>query len=90
MFYRQKHPIAQHFLCDCIILNSVACLKKVLPELERYATIHCYLDNDESGRLAMEHIRTLYPQAFSDESSRFAPINDLNDYLIHVLGLVKE
>ena len=50
----------------------------------------CYLDNDESGRLAMEHIRTLYPQAFSDESSRFAPINDLNDYLIHVLGLVKE
>lgn len=90
MFYRQRHPIVQHFLCDCFILNSVACLQKALPELERYSTIHCYLDNDDSGRSAMERIRSLYPQATIDESSRYAPTKDLNDYLVHALGLIKE
>lgn len=89
-FYLQKHSLVQKEICDCIVLNSVATIHKALPLLDCYSVIHCYLDNDDAGKRTTEEIRKEYPDSTIDESFRYAPMNDVNDYLMSVRGLKKE
>ena len=35
--------------CDYLVLNSVSNIKVLLPYLQEYTLIHCYLDNDDAG-----------------------------------------
>ncbi len=90
MLFRRKHSMAQLVLCDCIVLISINNLRKALPLLGEYSVIHCYLDNDEPGKNTTMTINAAYPRATIDESPRYALANDVNDYLIAILGLKKE
>ncbi len=85
--FERHHPLALHFRCDSIVLNSTSCVCKALPELVSYATIHCYLDNDDAGHAATGQIRSRYPRAVIDESNRYSGVNDVNAYLMKILGL---
>jgi len=67
--------------CDYLVMNSVSNLKKALAHLQRYAHIHCYLDNDLAGQKTVETITGMYDRHVSDESGRYAGYKDLNDYL---------
>ena len=69
--------------CDCIILNSINCLDKALAELQSYQAIHSYLDNDDGGRRTFEAMRNALGDIVFDESNRYTPYNDLNDYLVN-------
>ena len=66
---------------DHIILNSVNNIKKVQPILDEYDHIHCYLDNDNAGKVATEYIMGIQQAKAVDESYRYNGCKDLNDYL---------
>lgn len=65
---------------DVAVLNSVANVQKSMAFLARHRNIFAYLDNDESGRKAIQVIKS---SCFSvdDRSVRYAACKDLNDYL---------
>lgn len=67
--------------CDYLVMNSVSNLKKALIHLQRYAHIHCYLDNDIAGQTTVETITGMYDRHVNDESGRYTGYKDLNDYL---------
>ena len=67
--------------CDYIVLNSVSNLHKVIPYLNYYRYIHCYLDNDKAGKKATHTIVLNYPEKATDESFRYEHYKDLNDAL---------
>lgn len=67
--------------CDYLVMNSVSNLKKTLDYLQRYAHIHCYLDNDLAGQKTVETISGMYYRHVSNEAVRYADYKDLNDYL---------
>ena len=67
--------------CDYIVLNSVSNLHKVIPYLNYYRYIHCYLDNDKAGKKATHTIVLNYPEKATDESFRYEKYKDLNDAL---------
>lgn len=68
-------------LSDFLVMNSVSNLKKCLAWLERYASIHCYLDNDLAGEKTAETIAGLYGSRVTDHSVSYYNYKDLNDYL---------
>ena len=67
--------------CDYFVLNSCSCLKTLLPYLKEYDGIHCYLDNDETGKATTKKIIAAYPDMAIDESYRYSGYKDLNDVL---------
>ena len=66
---------------DCIILNSVSNVSKVIDVLHGYERIHCLLDNDEAGRKATMAIERAYSYRVRDFSGNYNGYKDLNDYL---------
>lgn len=66
---------------DYIVLNSVNNIGKAFPIIAQYNHIHCYLDNDNAGHTATEIIASLHPEKVIDESRRYMPHNDLNNFL---------
>lgn len=66
---------------DYIILNSVSNLPKALYPLGDYERIHCFLDNDDAGRKAVEVIKNEYDIRVRDSSHLYSGHKDLNDYL---------
>ena len=84
--YQELHRKGDYHVCidsptDFLVMNSVSNLKKCLVELERYTTIHCYLDNDLAGRKTVETITGLYGEKVIDHSESYYNYKDLNDYL---------
>ena len=77
----QNYGICIDADCDYIVLNSVSNLHKVIPYLNYYRYIHCYLDNDKAGKKAAHNIILNYPEKATDESFRYAQYKDLNDAL---------
>ena len=67
--------------CDYLVMNSVNNLKKALAQLQGYAHIHCYLDNDLAGEKTTETITGMYGERVRSEAGRYADYKDLNDYL---------
>ena len=67
--------------CDYIILNSAGLAAHAQSLFDEYDTIHCYLDNDATGKAKTEEILERNLEKASDESYRYVDYNDLNDYL---------
>lgn len=70
------------YQCDYMILNSINCLDKALTELSSYKHIHSFLNNDDGGKRTFESIKDVLGDIVIDETHRFNPYNDLNDYLV--------
>lgn len=68
--------------CDYIILNSVNNIAKVFEELEKHAVVHAFLDNDLAGQRTYDIVVDNYHGLIVNESEKFAPFKDLNDYLV--------
>ncbi len=78
-----KHShICLPYPCDYMILNSINCLDKALAELPSYKYVHSYLDNDDGGKRTFDSMKEVLGDVVVDESYRFNPFNDLNDYLV--------
>lgn len=65
---------------DMAVLNSVHNLRRAEKFLKRHQTIHCFLDNDESGRRAFVAIEKLGRETI-DQSPFYRQHKDLNEYL---------
>jgi hypothetical protein len=74
--------IVQSFPYDCIILNSTSIIQRAIPFIGVYSIAYCYLDNDFAGKQALDTLDLLMPGRILEMSSKFAPYNDLNDYLV--------
>lgn len=66
---------------DYLILNSTSNLSKALYPLGDYERIHCFLDNDDAGRKAVEAVQSEYGLRVRDSSHLYSAHKDLNDYL---------
>jgi hypothetical protein len=66
---------------DYIILNSTSNIQRGIERLGGYEHIHCFLDNDDSGRQALRMIQDEYGLRVRDASKHYANFKDLNDYL---------
>lgn len=68
---------------DYVILNSLVNIKKAIPLFDRYNQIHCYLDNDPSGRIANDFLlkSDVHP-IILDGSNLYKDFKDLNEYLL--------
>ena len=64
---------------DFLVLNSLVNLKKASSILVAYKTISLYLDHDEAGRRATQHIMHQFPGA-RDDSGFYCSFKDLNEY----------
>ena len=71
---------------DCIILNSTSMVQKAIPFIQVYDVAFTYLDNDAAGQHAMDTIEAAMVDRTIRMSDRFYEFNDLNDYLINVIG----
>ena len=84
-FITIRHKNSPTYPCidwqDYIILNSTANVNKALYPLGEYEKIHCFLDNDEAGRKAVETIQNEYGWRVRDSSHLYTGHKDLNDYL---------
>lgn len=67
---------------DMVVLNSVHNLRRAEEFLKQHRTIHCFLDNDESGKRALAAVEKLGRETI-DQSSFYRRHKDLNEYLIH-------
>ena len=75
--------------CDIIVLNTVHNLKKATDLLTQYPFVHSYMDNDDAGQRTFQTMQELFGQKVENESVRFQPFNDLNDYLVKQSATVK-
>lgn len=64
-----------------IILNSTSNLNKAFPTISQYAKIYAYLDNDDSGRKALEKLKQRCTNVI-DQSEIYHEYNDFNEFLI--------
>lgn len=66
---------------DCLVLNSIANVKKVEELLDGYGRIGCFLDRDEAGRRTLDALVGRYGERVTDRSSLYDSCKDLNEYL---------
>ena len=66
---------------DCLVLNSVSNLERSYDVLDKYSTVHCYLDRDPAGEAALEILAERYGKKVSDCSGMYEGNKDLNEYL---------
>ena len=78
----QDNGISVNGSFDYFVLNGVGEIKILIPLLEKYKAIHCYLDNDDAGKNATKSIMNVYGSKVIDESYRYRDYNDLNDCLM--------
>ena len=62
------------------MLNSVTNLPKAMDILRSYGQVCCFLDNDETGRKAVEEIGRLCEKV-TDKAIHYLPHKDLNEFL---------
>ena len=66
---------------DCLVLNSVANVKKAEELLDGYGRIGCFLDRDEAGRRTLAELTGRYGERVADRSILYDGCKDLNEYL---------
>ena len=76
--WRKLHSEGQ---ADCIILNSLTLLPKLIPSLHAYKMIESFLDNDEAGDRATKQLFDA-GLPVKDMRACYAPYKDINEYLI--------
>ncbi len=64
-----------------LILNSIGFLEKVKPMLEKYSSIHLYLDRDKKGLELTKEVLSIN-RKYRDESDTYKNHKDLNEYLM--------
>ena len=64
-----------------LILNSIGFLEKMKPMLEKYSSIHLYLDRDKKGLELTKEVLSL-GRKYRDESLAYKNHKDLNEYLM--------
>lgn len=65
---------------SAVVLNSVTNLEKAIPFLSKHTQINAFLDNDNSGKQALEKLQKLILPVV-DISKRYSEYKDVNDYL---------
>lgn len=68
-------------LMDYIVLNSVSNLSRAIEIIKKYEVIHCYLDNDDAGRRAVDTLQELLGNRVCDMFAAHLLYKDLNDFL---------
>lgn len=69
---------------NTLVLNSVANLNRAILFLREHKVIHAFLDNDDSGRRAVNQLEDILSNSeVIDQSTFYRNHKDLNDYLIH-------
>ena len=66
---------------DCLVLNSVANVKKAVELLDGYGRIGCFLDRDEAGQRTLATLTGQYGERVTDRSVLYDGCKDLNEYL---------
>ena len=66
---------------DYIVLNSVSNLSRAIETIKKYEVIHCYLDNDDAGRRAVDTLQELLGNRVCDMFAAHPLYKDLNDFL---------
>jgi hypothetical protein len=74
----EKFPFSNDV--DILVLNSVAMARTAIMDLHKYATVDCYLDNDDAGRQTVQMLMEVHNGA-RDKSHLYAGYKDLNDCL---------
>lgn len=69
---------------DMVVLNSVHNLRRAEKFLQNHQTIHCFLDNDESGKRAFSEVEKFGRETI-DQSPIYRNHKDLNEYLIETV-----
>ncbi|MCA6439776.1 MAG: toprim domain-containing protein [Chitinophagaceae bacterium] len=64
-----------------LILNSVGFIERIKPGLEKYASVHLYLDRDNMGVSVTSELLSLGSK-YQDKSQLYKDHKDLNEYLI--------
>ncbi|MVM34447.1 hypothetical protein GO755_30730 [Spirosoma sp. HMF4905] len=82
------------FKGDTIVLNSMACLKQIVPYIQHYGygTIHSWMDNDQAGDKATEAIgefvKTQADLSHKQMNKLYAPHKDVSTWHRHQLNLI--
>lgn len=66
---------------DYIVLNSVSNIGRAIEPIKKYKAIHCYLDNDDAGRRAVDSLHELLDDKIQDMFAPYPLYKDLNDFL---------
>lgn len=66
---------------DYIVLNSVSNIGRAIESMKKYKVIHCYLDNDDAGRRAVNFLHELLGDKVQDMFAPYPLYKDLNDFL---------
>jgi len=72
----------QYSPVDVIVLNSLANLPKVKNTLVSYNSISAFLDNDKTGKKAVQELESICKDVI-DQSFFYSKNKDLNEYLCH-------
>lgn len=64
-----------------LVLNSIGFMEKMKPQLEKYPSIHLYLDRDNKGLTITKEVLTI-SRKYRDESHTYKNHKDLNEYLM--------
>lgn len=64
-----------------LILNSIGFIEKIKPVLEKYPSVHLYLDRDNMGITVTQDLLALGSK-YQDKSQLYKDHKDLNEYLI--------
>ncbi len=70
----------QHSPADVIVLNSLTNLPKIGNTLSSYRSVATFLDNDETGKRAVQELKKSCNN-INDQSSFYSGHKDLNEYL---------
>ena len=70
---------------DIIVLNSLAFINQIEPQVSKYEKIVLMLDNDPPGKKATQQLLKQFPQAI-DKSYTYKNYKDLNEKLMHEEG----
>lgn len=66
---------------DYIVLNSVSNISRAIEPIKKYEVIHCYLDNDDAGRRAVDALQELFGNRVCDMFAIHSFYKDMNDFL---------
>lgn len=68
-----------------VVLNSLSFINDVLPILSKYGTVNTFLDNDKSGKRALERLRK-EEISIRDCSYYYSSNKDFNEFLVNHYG----
>jgi hypothetical protein len=82
-YYRIEIPTG-----TCIVLNTIAFVDKVLPDIPNYDSITLFLDNDTAGKKQKEKIFLRNPKAIDEAQLLFPDFKDFNEFLMAKKNLI--